>query len=174
MSDQLLKAGLITEEQVKKATESSLKKNKKHSNKRSKKTGVKNQKARKKEQSDLEKFYQLRSSEENKEKQEALRLKREAALRKKEMNKKINKLISDNALDTNTVEENNSAEIRYNFVVGTTIKYVFVTEEQQQGLANGELAITFLKGKRCIIPAEIGKQIHAINPGKIVVQAIEK
>jgi len=174
MSEQLLKAGLVTEEQVKKASKSGTKGNKKYPPQRPNNKSTKNHiKAKKKEQSDLEKFYKMRSSEENKIKQEALRQKKEAALRKKEMNKKINKLITDNTQDANNGEQNNNAEIRYNFVVGTTIKYVFVTEEQQEKLANGELAITFLKGKRCIIPAETGKQILAINPEKVVINAAE-
>lgn len=160
MSEQLLKAGLVTEEQVKKVAEKP--KNKPNKRPASKlKKQVKNK--GKREQSDLEKFYSLRSSEENKEKQEALRKKREAAQRKKEMNKKIGALVSKNILNIN------DAEIRYNFVVGTTIKYVFVTEEQQEKLARGQLAITFHGGQRCIIPSDIGTEILGINPNKIVV-----
>lgn len=161
MSEQLLKAGLVTKEQVNKAAE---KPNKKHVKKpvaKHKKHKLKSKVSR--EQSDLEKFYKLRSSEENKEKQQALKKKQEAALRKKEMNKKINKLISNN------IKNDENAEIRYNFVVGTTIKYLFVTELQQEQLANGELAITFHGGKRCLIPTGVGKQILEINPQKILV-----
>ena len=81
----------------------------------------------------------------------------------KETNDKINKLLTDNLLN------DDAAEIRYNFVVGTTIKYLFVTEEQQQKLADGELAISFLGGKRALIPVAIAKQITDINPNKIVI-----
>ncbi|KAG1707663.1 hypothetical protein GQR58_003322 [Nymphon striatum] len=165
MSEQLLKAGLVTEEQVKKASEKPKKKHhKKNSGKQ--KQLVKNKKGKNKgikEESDLEKFYKMRSSQDNKEKQEALKKKREAAQRKKEMNKKISSLISDNILNVK------DADIRYNFVVGTTIKYVFVSEEQQEKLAQGELAVTFHNGQKCIISSVIGKEILKINPGKIVV-----
>ena len=169
MSDQLLKAGLVTEEQVKKAVEKPKYKkklvNKKPSNKRS--TGVARAKKKEKrpEESDLEAFYKLRANEENKEKQVILKKKREAALLKKEMNKKVNALISANSLN------DKEADIRYNFVVGTTIKYVFVNVKQQEQLANGELAITFLGGRRCIIPVKTGKEILVINPKKIVIMA---
>ena len=128
-----------------------------------KKTAHKKPKA-KKEASDLAQFYGERKQLENKEKQEEAQKKKEAARIKKETNGKINKLITDNLLN---VEE---AEIRYNFVVGTSIKYLFVTEKQQQELAHGELAITFLGGKRSLIPAEIGVEIQKLNPNKIVIK----
>lgn len=158
LSDQLLKAGLVTEEQVKKSKD---KPKKKVFSKKPK--SVTNKKKVDKEQSDLAKFYQERSRVENKEKQEQARKKKEAARIRKETNKKINKLISENLLN------DDAAEIRYNFVVGTTIKYLFVTEKQQQELVDGKLAITFLGGKRSLIPAEVGKKILEINPDKIVI-----
>ena len=165
LSDQLLKAGLVTEEQVKKASE------------RPKKNKLKNQKQKKtnndfskqkrphakKEPSDLAQFYKERASLERTEKQEAARKKQEAARIKKETNDKINKLLTDNLVN------DDNAEIRYNFVVGTTIKYLFVNEDQQQKLANGELAISFLGGKRALIPTEVAKQITQLNPNKIVI-----
>lgn len=156
LSEQLLKAGLVTQEQVTKSKEKPKRKvaPKKQTNKKPR---------AKKEASDLAQFYQERSKVENKEKQEIARKKQEAARIKKETNKKINKLISENLLN------DDAADIRYNFVVGTTIKYLFVTEKQQESLANGELAITFLGGKRSLIPIEIGKEIKNISPGKIVI-----
>lgn len=162
LSDQLLKAGLVTKEQVEKAAEKP-KKHKPKVNKNNKKT---NQKPKaKKENSDLAQFYNQRASLERNEKQEAIKKKQEAARIKKETNNKINKLIKDNLLN---VDE---AEIRYNFVVGTTIKYLFVNEEQQQKLADGELAITFLGGKRALIPTTIAKEISTLNPNKILIIA---
>lgn len=165
LSDQLLKAGLVTKEQVEKATKKPNKKkyppkktktNKNTTNKQKKNTKTK-------EQSDLAHFYQERSRTEQKEKQEAIRIKKEATRIKKEMNQKINKLISANLLN------DESADIRYNFVVGTTIKYLYVTEDQQKELIDGKLAITFLGGKRSLIPVETAKEILQLNPQKIVI-----
>jgi len=160
LSDQLLKAGLVTEEQVKKAAE----KPKHKSNKTHHKKAAHKKPKTKKEPSDLAQFYGERKKQENKEKQAEAHKKKEAARIKKETNNKINKLITDNLLN---VEE---AEIRFNFVVGTSIKYLFVTEKQQQDLADGKLAITFLGGKRSLIPAEIGVEIQTLNPNKIVIK----
>ena len=157
LSDQLLKAGLVSEEQVKKAAEKPKFKPEKQTTKEAKKPRAKQ------EQSDLAKFYGERKQLENKEKQEEAHKKKEAARLKKEMNEKTNKLISDNLLN------DEAAEIRFNFVVGTSIKYLFVTEEQQQGLVDGKLAITFLASRRSLIPVEIGEAILKINPKKIVI-----
>ncbi len=166
LSDQLLKVGLVTEEQVKKATE----KPKSKPKAKPKKAAVKNianktnRKPKKQaEQSDLAKFYGERKQLENKEKQQIAREKQEAAKLKKAMNEKTNKLISDNVLN------DDSAEIRFNFVVGTSIKYLFVTDKQQDDLSEGKLAITFLASKRSLIPVAIGKEILKINPKKIVI-----
>ena len=158
LSDQLLKAGLVTKEQVKKAADKPKFKPKKAVNKKPVKKAKKQT-----EQSDLAKFYGERKQLENKEKQEIARKKQEAAKLKKEMNEKTNKLISDNLLN------DDAAEIRFNFVVGTSIKYLFVTEKQQDDLAEGKLAITFLASKRSLIPVKIGKEIQKINPKKIVI-----
>jgi len=166
LSDQLLKAGLVTEEQVKKAAEKPKKhkpKNKNHNKNQSNKKRPAAKAHAKKESSDLAQFYKQRATVERTEKQEAAKKKQEAARIKKETNNKINKLLTDNLLN------DEAAEIRYNFVVGTTIKYLFVNEEQQEKLSNGELAISFLGGKRALISTEIAKQIIALNPNKIVI-----
>jgi uncharacterized protein YaiL (DUF2058 family) len=151
LSDQLLKAGLVTKDQVKKAAEKPkfIKKKKKVINKN--------------RPSDLEKFYQQRDNENRKEKQKADHKKKEAVRLKKLTNAKINKLITDNLLNDET------AEIRYNFVVGKTIKYLFVNLQQQQDLADGKIAITFLGGKRALIPHSIGHEITQLNRDKIVI-----
>ncbi len=159
LSDQLLKVGLVSEEQHKKAAEKPTfkKKLKKAPPKNKQKTQSK------KEPSDLAQFYQQRSQVENQEKQAAIKKKQEAARIKKETNQKINKLITDNLLNID------DAEIRYNFVVGTTIKYLFVDEKQQQGLIDGELAITFLGSKRSLIPVGTAREILKLNQNKVVI-----
>jgi len=158
LSDQLLKAGLVTEEQVKKASEKPPKKSFKAAKK-----SIKKKPKKQAEPSDLAQFYAQRKQLENKEKQQAAQRKKEAARIKKENKQKIDKLIAANLL--NDAE----AEIRYNFVVGTTIKYVFVTEQQQQDLIDGKLAFTFMGSKRCLISLETAEKIKAIDASKIVI-----
>jgi uncharacterized protein YaiL (DUF2058 family) len=162
LSDQLLKAGLITEEQVKKASEKPKKKSFK-AHKKPIKNAPKKKPKNNSEQSDLAQFYAERKKLENKEKQQAVQRKKEAARLKKENKQKIDKLIAANLLN------DEKAEIRYNFVVGTSIKYVFVTEQQQQDLIDGKLAFTFMGSKRCLISLATAEKIKALDALKIVV-----
>lgn len=168
LRDQLLQAGLVTEEQVTKAETEKKNRHKKrfqpqknHHNKSQKNQAPK--KKKKAPASDLAKFYQQRHNQERKEKQEIDKEKQEAAKQKKERRQKVGRIIRRHALKV--TEE---GEIRYNFVVGTNIKYMFVTEDQQQQLSEGKLAITFLGGKKTLIPAEVVPQIHEIDPEKII------
>ncbi len=158
LSDQLLKAGLVTEAQVKKASEKPHKKPFKP-----RKKSIKKKPKKQSEPSDLAQFYAERKNLENKEKQQAAQQKKEAARIKKENKQKIDRLIAANLLN------DNEAEIRYNFVVGTTIKYVFVTEQQQQELIDGKLAFTFMGSKRCLISRDTAEKIKAIDGSKIIV-----
>ena len=82
---------------------------------------------------------------------------------RKEKRAKIGLLIKSNIMN------DEAAEHRYNFVVGSSVKYLFVTEAQQEQLAKGELAIVFLGEKRCLIPAEIGKEIKVIEQSRLVI-----
>jgi hypothetical protein len=163
LSDQLLKAGLVTQDQVKKAAEKPKRANKSFKN------NVKQNKSsvpkKSKDDSDLAQFYKQRARLEKDENQELIRKKQEAAKLKKETNDKINKLIAENILNDET------AEIRYNFIVGTTIKYLFVTEKHQNELAEGKIAITFLGGKRALVSAAVAEKICSLNPNKIVIFA---
>lgn len=177
LSDQLLKAGLVTQEQVNKAVEDKKKPRSKPSSSRGKPNKAKrphsNQKPstqakaspNKEKGDDLEKYYKALHVVERKEKEEEDRKRREAAARKKRTRKQIRELIENNTLNQENAEE------RYNFVVGSTIKYVYVTAEQQKQLASGELAITFIDGRRCLIKTEIGQQIITLDPDKIVIFA---
>ena len=164
LRDQLFKAGLVTEEQVKKAEN----KPKRRNNKPNKKTPPKKKQASrvkpKRELSDLEKFYRQRSTVENKERQAEKKAKEEAARLKKERNVKISRLINENMLSTTDASE------RYNFVVGTAVKYIYVSTEQLDSLAQGRLALTFLKGKCRIISADTAQKIREIDNKRLIVQ----
>ncbi len=165
LRDQLLQAGLVSEEQINKA-ENEKKRRKTHAqNSKNKRAHSPKKQKKKTPTSDLAHFYQQRTQLERKEKQEANRHKQEAARLKKERRQKVGQLIKTHALNS---DEGN---IRYNFVIGTHIKYLFVTEQQQQQLSDGKLAITFLGGKKCLIPHAIGEEIKTIDPDKMVILA---
>lgn len=175
--EQLLKAGLVTQEQIEKANQPKPKPvekipNKNRNTAKSRPNPVPRPQANPqpvkaakppKPQSDLEQFYKERAQLERNEREETERLARERAARKKQTREQVHALIQGH------VQNVDDAEIRYNFVVGDNIKYVYVTEAQQQALADGTLAITFLEGKRCLISAEIAAQLLTLDPGKLVI-----
>lgn len=194
LSDQLLKAGLITQSQIDQAEQAKVEQKEKAKeareqakHKQSKpnrpsmparpnKPATKpetpkadadkpaqNKPAKQRSASDLEQFYRERNSLERQEKEAEEKRKRELAERKKQTRQQVQELITANLKN---VED---AAVRYNFVVGETVKYLYVTEQQQQELAQGVLAITFLAGKRCLIPAEVAEQILAVDPDKLIV-----
>ncbi|PIE00083.1 MAG: hypothetical protein CSA79_05325 [Thiothrix nivea] len=189
LSDQLLKAGLVTQDQIDKSEQDKQqRKNKARANAARARQGAKNgkntgnhsmQAARKQQKqqsakatdkkpakkggSDLARFYQQRNQLEREEREAEEKQKREAAAKRKQVRKQLRKLITTHSKN---VEE---ADIRFNFVVGETVKYLFVTEEQQQAIADGKLSITFMDGKRCLIPPEIGQQVLALDNSKIVI-----
>lgn len=157
LQEQLLKAGLATEDQVRKAVKKPRRppvnrpakpKNRKPEKKRSDNHG-----------SDLKRAYDARKNLENQEKQQKEKL----AAQRKANRKKIRVLIADNTLNKP------DAEISYRFIVGSSIKNVHVTAEQQKQLLAGELAITFLDAKRCILPRAIADEIKSLDPKKAIV-----
>lgn len=194
LSEQLLKAGLITEEQVTQAEQNRQQQKDKaraRANTRKKdgnasgkpsKNEAQRDKARKpkpsqapnsaakapssspkQSASDLAKFYRERDHLERQEREAEEKRRREKAERKKKTRQQIRELIAANQVNVA------DASIRYNFVVGETVKYVFVTEQQQVDLAAGSLAVTFMDGKRCLIPVAVAAQIHELDPDKLVV-----
>ena len=186
LSDQLLKAGLITQGQIEQADQDKQKQKEKARAKFNKKPEGKNGRSKdktkpearkpeapkpakkpQKQPSDLAKFYQQRNQAEQAERAEEEKRKRETAERRRKTRKQIRELITANQ------KNEESADIRYNFVVGDNVKYLFVTEAQQTLIAEGKLSITFVDGKRCLIPVEIGEQILALDPEKVVIRYTE-
>lgn len=172
LRDQLLKAGLITQEQIEQANQPKPKELAPKAPSAKKATrppqagrphAAKPQAKPKSVDEDLAKFYKERETIERNERLEAERQQRELAARRKAVRGQIQTLINEN---TQNIAD---ADIRYNFVVGDNIKYVYVTETQQTQLANGELALTFLEGKRCIIPLETAQAISVLDPDKIII-----
>ncbi len=155
LQDQLLKAGLATEDQLKKAT-TKPRRPPKHKPKAHKKP---TRKKPNQGNDDLRRAYDARKKQEVDEK----RNKEKLAAQRKANRKKVRVLITENTLNKP------DAEISYRFIVGQNIKNVHVTTEQQKQLLNGKLAITFFDGKRCIIPRKIADEISQLDPKKAVV-----
>ncbi|WP_020558972.1 DUF2058 family protein [Thiofilum flexile] len=176
LRDQLLKAGLATQAQVDQAEQDKQRPPSKKSTERSAQRTPPARSAKPQQmpkakkpappaEEDLAQFYSARDKAERAEKLEQERRQREASERKKQVRQQVKTLLEGQVLNQP------EAEIRYNFVVGETIKYLYVTAEQQTQLAQGLLAITFLEGKRCLISLELAQQVKAIDPDKLIIIA---
>jgi uncharacterized protein YaiL (DUF2058 family) len=157
LQEQLLKAGLATEEQLKKARKKPRRPPAGKTTKYAKSKPAKKRPEQK--SSDLKKAYDARVKQEVDEKRQREKL----AAQRKANRKKIRTLITSNTLNKA------SAETSYRFKIGQNIKNVYVTSEQQKQLLAGELAITFFDGKRCIISRKIANEILQLDPKKAIV-----
>ncbi len=177
-TEQLLKAGLITEDKIEQAEqEKKAQKQKRQQNykQRNNNTGTKQsetkahnhpQKNKKiktqKNTDDLAQFYQARKKVENKERIQAEEKQKEESRLRKERREKIKALTIKHRIKTT------DADIRYNFLIDNKVKYTFVTAEQQDQLIKGELAITFYANSFTLLPREIGEAIRTIDPAKLL------
>lgn len=128
LREQLLKAGLVSAEQVKKA-ETEVRKQT-HQVKKDK-TVAAAEAARQQEKQQ----WLAAEAERKRERDRQLNLEREAERKRREQAARAQQLLDSNRLNRP------EAEIRYNFPHKDRYKFVRVTEEQQRQLARGQLAI---------------------------------
>lgn len=159
LQEQLLKAGLATEDQMRKPARQKSKPPAKNRKKPARKKPAAAAVSKDDSNIDLRAAYAERRRDEQRAEEEA---RAQAALRK--ANKlKVNKLIESSAQDTT------GGTISYQFLVGKNIKKLWVTEQQRDDLVSGELGITFLGGKRCVITKAAADEINVLDPKKIIV-----
>jgi uncharacterized protein YaiL (DUF2058 family) len=174
LQDQLLNSGLAKKESLQ--TTTTTKKNaptKSYSSQA--KSTTKKQSARSKpstkqnnnDMPSLASLYKKRNKFERNQREEEVRKRKEAKQLRRLHYQKLSAIITPNTLNIT------DAEIQYNFVIGNNIKYIYVSDEQQKALIAGELAITFLGGKHCLIPASIIAAIREVEPEKLIVLATE-
>lgn len=166
LKEQLLKAGLVSEEQVREAGRKPKGKGGRGKAKPRKAPPKRHREkpARSSAEIDLAEAYRVRAREEREAREAEARARREAERRRKANRARIAELIREHAQNKDT------AEHVYHFAVSGKVKQVHVTPGQLKALAAGELAITFLEGRRCLIAADIATQIEALDPDKLIVR----
>lgn len=128
LRDQLLKAGLVTEDQVNQAEAKG--KKQRHQAKKNKKLGA--EQARQKA---AERTRREAEQAAKREQDRRLNAEREALRRRRENAARIRQIIKERRLN------DPQAEIPYHFVAGKVVRKLRVTAEQQRGLACGRLGI---------------------------------
>jgi len=148
--EQLLKAGLVSKQQVQKANKDKQKKKKQQRNTRqatADETTLKAQKA----------------AEEKAKRDRELNQRKEEQARKKAISAEINQLII-----TNHIERNEECEIAYNFEHQKKVKRIYINEEMKQQIIRGKLGIARIEGRYELVPIAIAEKIQQRNEKRVV------
>ncbi|GJM09500.1 MAG: hypothetical protein DHS20C11_17760 [Lysobacteraceae bacterium] len=172
LKDQLLKVGLITEEQAEKAAQKKHRGGGRNSHaqrkRRAKPTRARNNENKTSDGDvSLSKAYALRSKVERQQAADEARKKAEDLKRRQEANRKMKKLIADASLNDKEATE------RRNYMYGSKIRHVYVTEAQQEGLVSGELGIIVYAGRAHIVNKQHYAEVEKIKPESAVFLAVE-
>lgn len=148
--DQLLKAGVVTKQQVQKAQQE---KNKKKKQQRSKKEVA----------VDEVKIKAQKAAEEKAQRDRELNKKKEEQARKKAISIEINQLISDNC-----VKRDESCEVIYHFEHNKKVKRIYVNEGMRQQIIQGKLGIARIEGRYELVPKPIAEKIQQRNETRVI------
>ncbi len=148
--EQLLKAGVVSKQQVQKANKAVQKKKKQQ---RNTKQPVADEAQLKAKQAAGEKAKRDRELNQRKEEQ----------ARKKAISAEINQLITANRID-----RNEKCEIAYNFEHQKKVKRIYVDEAMRQQIIQGKLGIARIEGRYELVPKAIAEKIQQRNEKRIV------
>jgi len=149
--EQLLKAGMVTKQQVHKAKKDKQKKSKQNrSNKNSQNPDDIALKAR---QADKEKAERDRE----------LNRKKEDQARKKSISAQINQLITNNRID-----RSESCDLVYNFEHKNKVKRIYINADLKNQIIRGSLGIARIDGRYELVPKAIAEKIHRRNESRVI------
>ena len=170
LRDQLVKAGLATSAQAKKAERS----------KRAEATAARHRDKTKDEtkkgkgaakQSETDKVKTAQQRAEKAARDKALAQQRNEKTQAKALQAQIKQLILQN--DQRTKVDDDEA-VPYNFVHGKKIKKIFVTKPQLEALSNGRLSVVNNNGLYHFVDEKVAKQIEQRDPKRIIVAHKDK
>lgn len=152
--DQLLKAGVVSKQQVNKVNQEKHKKKKQHK-----------QLSNKDKNSivDKTKLKVQQEAEDKAKRDRELNQRKEDHAKQKAISIEINNLISENCVDR---EEN--CDIVYNFEHQKKVKRIYVNEEMKQQIIKGLLGIARIEGRYELIPKPIAEKVQQRNEKRVV------
>ena len=145
LQEQLLKAGLVTERQVRDTRQTQRK---------DRKSG--------KAQDDSGRQAAAKRRQEQVERDRALNEKKDAERRERELRVQIRDLVLAASLNQD------KAEVAYNVVHGSKVRRIYVTPEQRDGLVAGTLAVATARGRHHVVPRDVAEKIVGMMPGYFV------
>ncbi len=155
--EQLLKAGLVSKQQVQKAQQDKSKKKKQqHNNKKIKPVNEAEIKAKK-------------AAEEKALRDRELNKRKEDQARGKALSAEINQLIKDNM-----ITRDSKCEIAYNFEHQKKVKKIYINEDMKQQIVKGKLGIARIEGVYELVPLSVAEKIQQRNEKRIVIFEAEE
>jgi uncharacterized protein YaiL (DUF2058 family) len=154
LKDQLLKAGLVNEKQIKQARKEKHKEN--QQNQGSRKNAAATEEQRQAQQAMVEKA----------ERDRLLNLQRKEEAEKKALAAQIKQLIEAHR------QPKGDGETPYNFADGNTVKRLYVSDKVRGQIARGQLAIVKLDKQYELVPSEIADKIHSRDATRVVLHNV--
>lgn len=150
--EQFLKAGLVSQQQVKKAQQDKSKQHKQKP-KQPKKAPV----------VDEAKLKARQLAEEQANRARELNIKKEEQARQKALSAEINQLIKEHY-----IKRDDNCDIAYNFEHNGKVKHIYINAEMKQQIINGKLGIARIEGRYELVPQTIAEKIQQRNEKRIV------
>lgn len=154
--EQLLKAGIVTKQQVQKTNKYKIKKNKQ-------------QRSNNEIIIDETKLKAQKATKENAARDRELNRKKEENARNKAISAEINQLITENC-----IARVDNCEIAYNFEHMRKVKRIYINKEMQQQIIQGKLGIARITGRYELVPKSIAEKIRQRNEKRVVLFANKK
>lgn len=156
LQEQLLKAGLVDKKKVQKINQ-----DKSKQKKIERRTGA--------ESVNESREAALEMQRKNAERARELNAQRDAAAAEKAVKAQIAQLVEQNRQPrAGSGKRDGKGDIAYNFTHGSKIERIYVSDQVQQHLVAGRLAIVFLKGNYELVPKVIGEKIAERDPASVI------
>lgn len=149
--EQLLKAGIVTKQQVNKVNQQKFKQKKQQRN--IKQVAV-----------DENSLKAQRAASAKAERDRELNQKKEQQARNRAISIEINQLIKDNR-----IKRDERCEIAYNFEHQNKIKRLYINEDMKQQLLRGKLGIARLEGNYELVSISVAEKIKQRNDKRIII-----
>lgn len=147
--DQLLKAGLVTKQQVKKAQSTTHKKKK--------------QRSKKDKNVDENKLKAQQAIKEKVDHDKELNKRKEEQAKQKAISAEIDQLITKNC-----IKRSDECEIVYNFEHRKKVNRIYVNDDLKKQIIDGKLGIARVEGRYELVPKIIAEKIQLRNEKRII------
>jgi len=154
--EQLLKAGLVSKQQVKKANQEKTRKKKQQRNTKQKTV-------------DENALKRQQLAEEKAKRDRELNRKKQEQAHNKAISAEINQLITANLLSR---DEN--CDISYHFEHRNKVNHIYIDEKMKQQLIKGKLGIARIEGRYELVPLSTAEKIKQRNEKRIILIDVEK